>query len=192
MARVTEKTAVKLQNYFEDTEQCLQRENYNVLVAYAGQFSKDIVNSIPESVEQKLREKNQKKSIIKRVFSILIEGLQNIRKHSDFVDDDESLGYVFIANNQEEVCMQFANLVNDESLNIIDGKLTELKSMNDDEIKKHYIEILNNGFMSELGGAGLGLITMVLKSSNYVKYSFEELEDGVHLFNVKIKVHFEA
>lgn len=192
MAKVTEKTAVKLQNYFEDTEECLQRENYDVLVAYAGQFSKDIVTSIPESVELKLHEIKQKKSIIKRVFSILIEGLQNIRNHSDFVDDDESLGYVFIAKNHKEVNMQFANLVNDGSIDVIDGKLTELKSMNDSEIKEYYIEILNNGFMSELGGAGLGLITMVLKSSDYVKYAFEELEEGVHLFSLKIKVLLEV
>lgn len=192
MPKLTEKTTVKIQNHFDEAEERLEEENYNLLVAYAGQFSKDLVNSIPESVEQKLHEKKQRKSIIKRIFSILIEGLQNIRKHSDFVDNEEKLGYIFIADNDEEVCMQFANLVNDESIEVIDAKLKELKAMSESELKEHYREILNNGFMSELGGAGLGLITMVLKSSNYIKYKFEELEEGVHLFKVKVKVHLEA
>ena len=188
MSKPTEKSTINISNHFKEAALPMKKDELDILVAYSGEFSKDIVNSIPESVEIKLQDLRIRKNNIKRIFSILIEGLQNIRKHSDFKDNNDHLGYVYVARKPHLVKLCFANLVNQKSIEALEGKLEKLENMSEDELKEYYREILNNGLMSDLGGAGLGLITMVMKSNKSLDYQLKEIESGVHLFSVAVDI----
>ena len=48
--------------------------------------------------------------------------------------------------------------------------------------------VLTNGIISNKGGAGLGFITMAMKSKNKLKYLFEEINDKLSCFTVEVKV----
>lgn len=188
MSKQTEKSTISIANHFTNAALPIQQDDFDILVAYSGEFSKDLVNSIPESVELKLQDYRIRKNNIKRIFSILIEGLQNIRKHSDFKDENNHLGYVYVARKPHLVKLYFANLVNQHSIDALKHKLEKLEAMSEEELKDYYREILNNGLMSDLGGAGLGLITMVMKSNKTLDYQLKEMADGVHLFSVAVDI----
>ena len=54
------------------------------------------------------------------------------------------------------------------------------------ELKDLYMSVLTNGFLSKKGGAGLGFLTMRIKSENGLKYSIENLDNDKSLFTVEI------
>ena len=72
--------ASQIKLYFDE---CIKKytsiENRVVLVSHFGEFSQDLINSLVEGNEELMSSVGDKKILIKRVFSILIEGLQNIK-----------------------------------------------------------------------------------------------------------------
>lgn len=50
------------------------------------------------------------------------------------------------------------------------------------------METLSNGVMSNKGGAGLGFITMALKSQNEIGYIHEEVSENLVFFSQTIVV----
>ena len=67
--------------------------NYNsksskkILVSHFGEFTQDLVNSISNGIEEQMLEFGDKKGTVKRMFSILVEGLQNVRLHGEKDED---------------------------------------------------------------------------------------------------------
>ena len=56
----------------------------------------------------------------------------------------------------------------------------------DDEkaLKAYYLEHLENNTMSDKGGAGLGFITIGMKSGNKLKTEFKKINDDFSLFTL--------
>lgn len=50
------------------------------------------------------------------------------------------------------------------------------------------MEVLTNGIISSKGGAGLGFITMAMKSKNKLGYSIDEIDDNLSCFCLEVKL----
>jgi hypothetical protein len=50
------------------------------------------------------------------------------------------------------------------------------------------MDVLSNGELSAKGGAGLGFLTIALKSSNNIDFDFETLNKEYSLFSLQSKV----
>ena len=90
--------ASQIKLYFDE---CIKKytsiENRVVLVSHFGEFSQDLINSLVEGNEELMSSVGDKKILIKRVFSILIEGLQNIKAHGDVDEQGVQMAFVLIA-----------------------------------------------------------------------------------------------
>ena len=76
------KISTEIRSVFQDRHDALVNvESRKILVSHYGTFSQDLVGSLSNSVEELLISIGDKKMVIKRMFSILLEGLQNIRIH---------------------------------------------------------------------------------------------------------------
>jgi len=82
------------------------------------------------------------------------------------------LGIAFI---NDQVDMIILSLSDDEHVQKVCELVKDLNKLNTEDIKSHYRMTMNNGQISEKGGAGLGLITMVMKS-----------KDGMHVEASKV------
>src|SRR5680860_576854 len=78
-----------------------RRENGVIILSHFGEFSQDLVNSLSEGLEQIMRTNNVKKTIVKRMFSIMIEGLQNIRIHGAKDERGRQLGHLSLIHISE-------------------------------------------------------------------------------------------
>jgi hypothetical protein len=56
------------------------------------------------------------------------------------------------------------------------------------QVKELYLSVLTNGVISNKGGAGLGFITMSMKSLNQLDGSFVEIDDEISHYDLKIKL----
>lgn len=157
-----------------------------IMVSHFGEFSQDLVNSLTTSIEDMMLESGDKKGTVKRMFSILVEGLQNIRIHGERDESGNQVSFLIVLQNEDNYKVTFGNLIKQDKINNIIERIDTLNEMDTDEVKELYMEVLSNGIMSNKGGAGLGFITMALKSKNKIGYIDEEVSDDLVFFSVNI------
>lgn len=166
------------------------RDGAVIVLSHFGEFSQDLVNSLSEGLEQIMVTNNVKKTIIKRMFSIMIEGLQNIRIHGAKDNGGKQLGHVIVLDEGENYTISLGNLIQDKKKAFITDHLNDLNAMDQAEVKEYYMKVLGNGLLSEKGGAGLGFITMCLKSKSKLEYNFHDCKDDFSYFEVRMKLDY--
>ncbi len=155
-------------------------------VSNFGEFTQDYVNQISAEIEERMFEDGEKKVIIKRLFSIIVEGLQNIRLHGEKDNDGNQISFFIILKNDSNYFIYLSNLVLNKNIEGIKKRIEQVNGMNKDEIKELYLSVLTNGVISNKGGAGLGFITISMKSLNQLEYNFTELDDVISHYDLKI------
>jgi hypothetical protein len=163
----------------------VNNENRKILVSHNGTFSQDLVGSLSNGVEELLVSKGDKRIVIKRMFSILLEGLQNIRLHGVQDEKGEQLAFLIIAADEDSYKIYMANMVENSEVGKIQSYLDELNEYDEAVLKDKYLSVLSNEFMSASGGAGLGLITTRMKSGP-LGSSFAELNKEQTLFVLEV------
>ena len=159
-----------------------------LILANCGNLSEDNVDSILNFIEDKLEKDGERKGLIKKVFSIAVESLQNIRKHG--TDDREGVkaSFIVIGKEQDGYQIWVGNLTANKIVGEIKTNISKIKDMKPNAIRKIYLNSLAFGKLTERGGGGLGLITIALKSDNNMQFAFEKINENLTLFNMNVKV----
>jgi hypothetical protein len=63
--------------------------------------------------------------------------------------------------------------------------------MDRDALKAKYAEIIDDGYIHDKGGAGLGIIDMVLKSHNRLQYRITPVSDVLSFYELIITINNE-
>lgn len=180
---VVEKCNERFQEIFGDYN---KNASGKIIVSHFGEFSQDLVNSLSTSIEDMMLESGDKKGVVKRMFSILVEGLQNIRIHGERDEDGNQVSFLIVLQNEDNYKVTFGNLIKRENIDGIIERIESLNKMDNAEVKELYMDVLSNGIMSNKGGAGLGFITMSLKSKNQIGFISEEVSEDLIFFSVNI------
>lgn len=162
--------------------------NGRVILSHFGEISQELVNSLSVSIENIMIDSKDKKGVVKRMFSILVEGLQNIRIHGERDENQRQTSFLTILQTESHYKLTLANLVNTNNIPKIIDRINQLNNLDLIEVKNLYMEVLSNGIMSNKGGAGLGFITMSLKSKNQLDYSASEVSEFLTLLSLEIKI----
>lgn len=186
MSETTHNIANQIRTFFKEVhDNLVNEEQRKILVSHNGTFSQDLVGSLSNGVEELLISKGDKRIVVKRMFSILLEGLQNIRLHGQKDAENNQLAFLIIAANDASYKILMANMVDQVECKKIASYLDELNDYEEEDLKTRYLETLSNEFISAKGGAGLGLITTRMKSGP-LGYQFHDLSDDHALFVLEI------
>lgn len=171
----------------------LQRED--LVYVYRGLFTQPITDSIIALTENNLDSVGQSTKLKKRVFSIMVECLQNITRHQ-FIDGREDLrsdqsGMFVICNKDCSYQMTSGNVVNADAIPHLTHLLEKVNSLNKEELKEYYKQVLEDGSISSKGGAGLGLIEMARKSGNKLFYTFDSIDEEISYFYMNTSISHE-
>jgi Family of unknown function (DUF6272) len=159
-----------------------------VMVAHIGAIEQDMVNTLASFVENQLLNLGTPKNAVKRIFNIVIEALQNICIHGEKNSDGNPFTYFIIGRDGNVFTIYSCNIVKNSNAIKLNERLTNLKSLNDGNLKQLYMDVLSNGELSQKGGAGLGFITIALKSNNNIDFAFDKLNDSISLFTLQSRV----
>jgi len=141
-----------------------------IVLKHSGLLDGEHIQSLVEAAESRLTEQGISRGVVKRCFNVLIEGLQNACFHSS--EGSKEVPYhLSIAHLDESVSITIMNRTEVESLSKVTRYIDQLNAMEQDELKAYYRERMHSGTMSSKGGAGLGLITMVMRSSEGIDWS---------------------
>ena len=157
-----------------------------VTVSHFGEFSQDLVNSLTISIENAMVDSGDKKSTVKRMFSVLVEGLQNIRIHGERDEDGTQVSFLIILQQVDTYKITFGNLIETKNIAKVKKLVDFLNSSDLTTVKQHYMEVLSNGNISNKGGAGLGFITMALKTKHSIETTEVEVSSDLSCLTVEL------
>ena len=164
--------------------------NDAILVAHFGALSQTVISDIEGSVEKQISELGISKGSIKKVFFISVETLQNMLLHGQKNSDGEQNNFFILMSNGEKLKIISSNLVDNITVPILDQKISEINSFEDEKaLKSYYLEHLENNIISDKGGAGLGFITIGMKSGNKLNVTFDKISDHLSLFTLVSEVN---
>lgn len=163
-----------------------------LLVFYEGEVNHTVTRSVTMLTENLLLQKNADRMIIKKVFNILVECLQNLDKHLEdgMLNNGFSTktGCVCVIKEADGISLITANLIEEQYIASLKCKLEGLQNKSKEEIRRIYKEQLAMGRISEKGGAGLGFIDMARKSGQPFFFSFDPFFEKHSVFFLKFKV----
>jgi len=174
-----------------DLFQGMQRDNLNYI--YRGLFTQNITDNIISLAEINLDKAGESSKIKKRVFSIMVEGLQNITRHQEenLLEKYRRSGIFVIQKQANNYYVTTGNMVFKESINSLTNQLNKINSLEKEDLKLYYKKVLNDNIISSKGGAGLGLIEMARKSGNKLAFDFRDIDLEYSYFYLHTKVSGE-
>lgn len=175
--------------YLTELELHVHETASSIVLNHFGEFTQDLINGLSESMEELMISNGDSKKTIKRVFSILIEGLQNIRAHGETDEEGNQFAFLVIAKSPETYRIVFGNLILEKESQGLIKYIDKINQMELLALKEHYMEILNNSFFTRKGGAGLGFLTMRLKSEQTLNCNVQRLNQHNCFFKVEVTVN---
>jgi hypothetical protein len=159
-----------------------------IIVSHIGELDQDKVNSISTLVETQMEYLGVSKSAVKKIFNIVIETLQNICLHGEKDNNGYQMTYFIIGKKGNDFTIYSGNIVTNSIAERLNLRFNSIKSLSDSDLKKQYMDVLSNGELSAKGGAGLGFLTIALKSGNNMDFEFQMLNREYSLFSLQSKV----
>lgn len=158
----------------------------NLCLLYNGNFSDDITNKLIELSEYNITNIDTLSKMKKKASFLMAECFQNIVRHGENVDKSKQKyvneGFFLTKNWQSIYYITSGNLIENNKIENLERQLQKVNSLNPEELKALYREVLENQELSEKGGAGLGLIEMARKSGQKLSYVFEGFNDKFAFF----------
>ena len=128
----------------------------------------------------------QKKSII----NFFIEVLQNIMYHSEPSAENKQGPdcIIMIRKNDDGFLITTGNYIPNTYIPGLRNRLDRLIPMTLDELTQQYLRTLNEGLISPKGGAGLGLMRILMASKTQTLFDFEPIDDEISFFSMNILI----
>ena len=159
------------------------KDAQTVLVSHYGMLSQDVISKIEGEVENVVSFLEIPKGPLKKIFFISVETLQNMLIHGQKSGEGEQPNFFIVSKNGVKIDIISANLVTNSSIPALEKQIKVINSFEDEKaLKAYYLEHLENNQLSDKGGAGLGFITIGMKSGNKLNVEFKKINDQMSLF----------
>ncbi len=168
------------------------QQSGELLLAHNESLNTESISKLESEIESKILEKNIPKQAVKKTFFISVESLQNQLIHGQKDDSGTQHNFFILAQTDHSINIITANLISNLAVDKLKGQLNKINSFEDAaSLKAYYLEHLENNELSEKGGAGLGFITMAMKSGNKIKAVFENINEKYSFFLSEVKINLE-
>lgn len=168
------------------------RKNENVILAYKGDFSDDLFNSIMMLAESKLDKVEFQSKLKKKVFNIVVELLQNVYHYFMEVKGHGGRFFTlvfFLIKEEEGYTIIAGNHILKERIQDLQARIDEINKLTPEQLREVYRERLDKGNLSDTGRAGLGILDIVRKSGQQLDYNFRSIdEEELSFFSLQIKI----
>ena len=132
------------------------------------------------------------RSIQKKLYGIFVECIENIYKNTGngkgSLNTKNRLPYIRLGKQDDKFFISSGNIIANKRINILKGKLDKINLLDHEGLKSAYAKIIDQDSISNEEGAGLGLITIAMRSGNKIKYNFTSLDDQHSYYEMKIDV----
>jgi len=165
-------------------------EEDNVYLMWSGHISPDVGKEVLSFTETRLSEEEIKSNLRKRVFSILVELLDNVAKYSPGKKAEDQFGMpVAIIQLEGRVfSLTSGNLIPNTKVDTLKGTLDDINSYDKVALKDLFVKSLSDQTLDNDSTGNLGLIDMARKSASKLLYHFDRINDLYSYYTLTVKV----
>ncbi len=169
-------------------------ESNKVVLSFKGDVTSELMTSILQIIEQRMDSMNEAPKLRKKVYNVLVECLQNLYHHIDEVPiakgkhgfDRSAIFMISLSNKGYSITT--GNYILTERKQSFRDRLDRINSLEPEELKEFYKEVLSSDNRSDKGGGGLGMIDIARKTGKKLNYDFAPLNDEYSFFSLNINV----
>ena len=180
----------KLFKRYHDTSEQL------ILLSYQGRLSFDLVQHFIDQIESSMEKENFSLASKKKIYNVLVEVFQNLTHHIDHertqsVFDDVKKASLKVWIEGKICTIATGNYIENTRVPKLESWLDKINSLNSEELRALYKEVLNNNTFSSKGGGGLGFLDIARTSGSKSEYKFEEVNNEFSYFNFETTINLD-
>jgi hypothetical protein len=162
----------------------------NVYLIWSGHITPDVGKEVLSFTETKLSEEDIESNLRRRVFSILVEILENVAKYSPGREQEEQFGMpvAMIRMIEKEYSLTTGNLILNANVEHLREKLDIINTFDKIGLKELFRKSLSGQTISNDSTGNMGLIDMARKSGSKLEYQFEKINDLYSYYTLTVKV----
>jgi hypothetical protein len=162
-----------------------------IFLEYHGIIDYQIVDSLLLKLKGNSEFKDLKTVTRKRTYSLFIECIENICRHTALrsSDDINVQPHISVSNEETKIVISAGNPVAEESRGKLRQRLDSINNLDSQELRKLHEMRIGSERVKGAAGAGLGFICMASKSGNKLSYSFNPLIPGYLYFEIQISLN---
>lgn len=163
------------------------------IIEYMGSISFEIMETLLTQLRSSREFKKMNKITRKRLYSTVVESIDNMLKYAAIQAKEnggtKSAPMITVRKQGDQYVVVSGNLVMNDDIADLRFKLDRVNQLDNEALKSLYEDIINKEAGENDKGAGLGLITMALRTEKDISYSFTSLEGDQSFFTMQIIIN---
>lgn len=167
------------------------KDSEELLVAYQGSITASLTDNLLTIAENKLAMVEYNTRTKKKVFNILVEVLQNIYHNQQEISRSPNFYHeIMLMLVKEPDCYHVisGNYINQGNTDLLKSRIEEINHFDSEELRVKYRNKLDEGFFSDSGRAGLGIMDMVRKSGQPLEFGFKPINEDYSYFSLQVNI----
>lgn len=161
------------------------------LINYTGPFTYGAIDGLLDELKEADWYNALSQVARKRIYAILVECMENIVKHS--VDTrtgrDKFKSFIRVGEKEGNIVISAGNPVYIERAEELGVMLEMLNELDQETLSSLCRDKINGKTIPGRNSAGLGFITMKLRSGNKIDFSFTRIDKSLSFFSMQIQVN---
>ncbi|MDA3891417.1 MAG: SiaB family protein kinase [Salinivirgaceae bacterium] len=155
----------------------------STILTYKGHLNFETIEEILNQFREKIRPYNAELVVRRRMYSILVECLENTYKHKALKNNTPKHPPVELVLTQKDDAFEIkiGNYILEKKVDVLINKISKVNALDREGLNKLYRKSISEARISDKGGAGLGIIEIARNSSQSLSYEMSPLE-GKHIF----------
>lgn len=162
------------------------QDDQSVIVAHFGEFNQAKNEHLLRISESAIMEQGDKRQSMKRVYSVLVEILQNMAVHATRDRDNRMYGYFILTRTNSHYTIDCGNLTLQAERQGLARRIEQLNTLDPAQLRKAYVDTLCDEDFTDKGGAGLGLLTIGKRASAPIEFRIDPLERPFAYFHMAV------
>lgn len=179
---------------FDLNEWYLALLEQQVVFSYKGEVTSEVISQVLDSIETKIGNLSESSKVVKRLYNVSVESIQNLFHHIDkppidFLDlYGENFAIFVVSKDANGYKISTGNFIRSTKVKILKDRIDQINYLTKHELKALYKLVLNNDEFSQKGGGGLGMIDIVKRTGNKLDYGFRPVKDDSYFFSLEAYV----
>lgn len=156
-----------------------------VIIDFKGPISFATMEMILNQLRSAKAFAEMRKPARKRLYGTVVESIDNIYKYAagnaEEKQSPKKLPLLSVKKRGNDFIVNVGNLVTNDIVEDLRFKLDRVNQLDNEALKSLYEDVINQEAGDEDKGAGLGLITMALRTEKDITYTFS-IVDQLHSF----------
>ncbi len=163
------------------------------IIDYQGPVTHDTIETLLNELRATKEFQELKKPARKRLYGTFVELIDNIFKYADnstaHLRKKKKEPVISIKKKGAMFIVKAGNMVLNENIGNLTFNLDRLNQLDKEALKTLYEDTINRESREKDTGAGLGLITLALRTEHEVKYNFTSIDKDYSFFDIQITIN---